>query len=187
MHWYRSWPSDGEIAEKRLNDVPHVVDGLPRMIMSGYDYKSVTDHNSLQTANGWPEDTPGFCMLEWDIALDPMARRQFASIAWEEPREVLVAPYRYHDTWVCWLGNDGEGPTLNSRPVKQAETRTDSFGLGCIYIPRSVLLECLGQMNKFGFSDGTFGHWYHQRYGQARVTWKVHPQHVHEYETETRP
>jgi hypothetical protein len=182
MLWYRSWPSEGDMTTSC--HLPHIVDNLSRMIMSGQNYKTIAEYNSLQTANGWPDDTPGFCMLEWDIALDPISRQQFASIAWNEPREILVAPYRFHDTWCMWQGNDGRGPTPDGRPIQYGELRCDSFGLGCIYIPRIVLLEFLGQMDKFGFTDGTFGKWYHSKYGQARVTWEIHPQHIHEYESE---
>lgn len=185
MFWYRSWPSPTDWAANNLDNYPHVVDRMPKMLMAGQNYKTVSELNSLQTANGWPDDKPGFCMLEWDIALDPIGQQIFASTAWEEPRQILVAPYRFHDTWVNWIGNDGSGPSpseLGGRPVQQGEERTDSFGLGCIYIPKGILLEFLEQMDKFGFTDGTFGKWYHERYGQARITWKVHPQHIHDYQ-----
>lgn len=180
MKWYRSFPSRSDMVH--CKNRPHIIDNLPRLIMSGQNYKTVSEHNNLNTANGWPEDKPGFCMLEWDIALDPISRLQFASIAWEEPRRILVAPYRFHDTWCMWKGNDGRGPTKESRPIHIGEDTTDSFGLGCIYIPKPVLLEFLAQMNHLGFTDSTLGKWYHQKYGAARVTWDVHPQHLHEYE-----
>lgn len=169
MKWIRSWPSPTEWSEKKLDNVPHVVDTIERMFMTDYNYGQCQ----------WPDEP--FCMLEWDIALDPLSRQVFAAEALLEPREVLVAPYRFHDTWCMWIGNDGSGPNLNSRPVKIGEPRCDSFGLGCIYIPPTVLKEFLEVMDKFGFTDCTFGRWYHQKYGQARMTWNVHPQHLHEY------
>lgn len=182
LNWYRSFPSQTDLAtipDRR----PRVVDGLPILSMTRYDYKTVQELRSLQTDNGWPEDEPGFCMLEWDVALDPWERHLFASIALQEPREILVAPYRFWNTWSCWIGNNGGGPSEDGRPVKQnLDKYTDSFGLGCIYIPRAVLMEFLPQMDHFGFTDGTFGKWYHEKYGSARVTWDVHPQHLHEYE-----
>lgn len=162
--------------------LPHVIDDLPRLEMAKKNYKTVSELKSLGTANGWPDDKPGFCMLEWDIALDPVSRLQFASIAWEEPRRILVAPYRFHDAWCMWVGNDGSGPSKQSRPIHEGETETDSFGLGCIYIPQTVLLEFLAQMDHLGFTDARLGKWYHKKYGKARVTWTVHPQHLHEYE-----
>jgi len=169
--WYRSWPAPQEIAERQLESVPHIVDYLPKLL--------ITDHNYRHAP--WPPNDPGFCMLEWDVALDPISRRAFAAEALIQPREVLVASYRFHDTEVCWLGNDGGGPTESSIPLREGQTRTDSFGLGCIYIPRSVLTEFLKVMDHLGFTDYTFGRWYHAHYGQARATWNVHPQHIHDY------
>lgn len=172
IKWYRSWPSTTDWAEKNLDTVNHIVDDLPRIIVWNYDYGK----------SEWPsEDKPGFCMLEWDIALDPISMRAFAAEALIEPREILVAPYRFHDTWCMFMNNDGGGPSSDGRPVYVGEDRCDSFGLGCIYIPTVILNEFLVVMDKFGFSDGTFGKWYRQKYGQARVTWKVHPQHIHDY------
>jgi len=176
LKWYRSYPAPEEIAEKKLETVPHIVDNLPRLLMTQYNMQRVE----------WPQDEIGFCMLEWDIALDPIERRQFAAEALIEPREILVAPYRFHNTWVTWHGNDGGGPTFESRPTPSGcehcgMDRTDSFGLGCIYFPQDVLQEFLKQMDGFGFTDYTFGKWYREKYGQARVTWRVHPQHLHEY------
>lgn len=179
LQWYRSWPHDVEFAENNLWDCPRVIDSLPRMLMAKQDYKTIRDYNSLQTVDGWPEND--FCMLEWDIALDPWARLAFAAEALCEPHEILVAPYRFHETWCMWVGNDGSGPSSDGRPIQRGETHCDSFGLGCIYIPRSVLTEFLTVMDKFGFSDGTFGKWYHEKYGKVRVTWNVYPQHLHEY------
>lgn len=176
----RAWPSERDWIDNDLDKRPHIVDNLTKMIVSGQNYKSVSDHNSLGTTDGWPEDN--FIMLEWDIALDPVAQRIMWAEAQVEPREVLVAPYRFHDTWCQWIDNDGSGPSENGRPIKYGETRTDSIGLGCIYIPRHAITEFLSVMDKFGFTDATFGKWYRQRYGQARVTWNVHPQHMHDYE-----
>jgi hypothetical protein len=180
-NWYRSWPSDSDFAENELDKVPHVVDNLPKLVMSRQNYKTVGEYRSLGTNDGWPNDTPGFCMLEWDIALDTQGQRSFAALATLEPREILVAPYRWHDSWINFVGNDGRGPTPDSRPVNVTDARCDSFGLGCIYIPRAILTEFLDGMTHLGFTDYTFGQWYRERYGQARVTWDVHPQHVHDY------
>jgi len=165
------------MAERNLDDVPHVVDRLPRLLMTDHNYRTVD----------WPEDQPGFCMVEWDVALDPMARRAFAAEALMRPREVLVASYSFHDTEVAWQGNDGGGPSAESRPVYGGcpycgEDRTDSFGLGCIYLPQSVLREFMVGMDHLGFTDYTFGRWYQERHGRARLTWRVHPQHLHDYE-----
>lgn len=181
MMWVRSWPSPSEWAEKVPKDAQYVVDNLPKLVMAGQNYKTVSEINSLGTGNGWPETVPGFCMLEYDVALDSHGQSAFAALALVEPHQVLVAPYRWHGSWIHFVGNDGRGPTPESRPVHQTDEYVDSFGLGCIYIPRLILCEFLAQMNHLGFTDMTFGLWYRQKYGPARVTWAVHPQHVHYY------
>lgn len=175
--WYRSWPASQEMAERNLHSRPHVIDDLPKLFMTDQNYRHVD----------WPTDEPGFCMLEWDVAVDPVGRRAFSAEALVHPREVLVSSYRFHDTEVDWVGNDGGGPSETSRPVHAGcrlcgEDRTDSFGLGCIYIPQTVLREFLTVMDHVGFTDYTFGRWYHEHYGQARVTWRIHPQHLHDYD-----
>lgn len=180
IRFYRSWPSPSEWAEKKLDNVPHVVDDLPKLLIAGQNYKTASELNSLDTDNGWPSGY-GFCMLEWDIALDAWSQRQFIAEALLEPREILVAPYRFHDTWCMWQYNDGSGPSLEGRPIQRGEEYCDSFGLGCIYIPKIILNQFLEVMDKFGFTDATFGRWYRERYGRARVTWKVNPQHLHHY------
>ncbi len=181
LNWYRSWPSPGDWAENDLDTRDYVVDHLPRILIAGHNYKTVSDYRSLGTENGWPDDVPGFCMLEWDIALDSHGRRSFAAQALLEPHEILVAPYRWQASWIHFVGNDGRGPTEESRPVNVTDKRTDSFGLGCIYIPSGVLRKFLPAMDRLGFTDYTFGQWYYGLYGSARLTWDVHPQHVHHY------
>ena len=178
-NFYRSWPSERDWIDRDLGRIPHIVDDLPKLIISDHNYKFVSDHNSLQTLDGWPNDN--FAMLEWDIALDPIAQRTFWAQAMVEPNRILVAPYRFHDSWCQWIGNDGSGPTVDGRAINVGETETDSIGLGCIYIPRVMITEFLAIMDKFGFTDATFGKWSRQKYGPARVTWDVHPQHIHDY------
>jgi len=174
--WYRSFPSPSEIAEKQLETVPHIVDGLPKLLMANQNYNTVADYQP------WPEDKPGFCMLEYDVALDSQGQRAFGALALVEPREILVAPYRWNNSWIHFVGNDGRGPTPESRPVHPTDRYCDSFGLGCIYIPVYILAEFLESMDHLGFTDYTFGQWYRGRYGPARLTWEVHPQHVHHYD-----
>jgi len=170
LPWYRSWP-----AVEPEGIVPHVVDRLPRLRMSNYDYGTVTE---------WPDTEPGFCLLEWDVALDPHARRAFAAEALVNPREILAAPYRFHDTWCQWVGGDGAGPSPDARPAHEDDRRADYSGLGCIYLPKVILTEFLERPRHEpgGFSDATFGRWHHEHYGSVRLTWNIHPQHLHEYE-----
>lgn len=177
LKWYRSWPCATDWAERNVDTRPYVVDHLPKLIMSNYDYRTIADFQP------WPSDTPGFCLLEFDIALDPWQRQLFAAIAIMEPNEVLVAPYRFHGSWSCWIGNDGGGPSEDSRQVEhQGDLRCDSFGFGCIYFPQNVLERFLRERQGNVMTDSTFGKWYRERYGRARVTWEVTPQHLHEYD-----
>lgn len=172
LKWYRSWPTPGELTKFDNSIIPpHVCDTLPKIEISKYNYQNAI----------WPDDKPGFCMLEWDIALDPVARRAFAAEALISPREILVANYRFHDTVIGWIG-DGGGPSINGHPTNETHNRVDNIGLGCIYIPQVILQEFLAQMNHFGFTDYTFGKWHYEKYGSARLTHRVHPQHLHEYD-----
>lgn len=185
LNWYRSWPSEGDWAEleAKKHNFGYVVDNVPKIVMSGQNYKTVAEHNRP----GWPDDRPGFCMLEWDVALDPIERMKFAGEALQHPYDILVANYRIQNSCVNRLIDgtpiddmDGEEAIAGTSKA----TRCETFGLGCIYIPQRVLQEFLGQMDHLGFTDFTFSHWYLKRYGQARVTWNVHPQHLHAYEVE---
>lgn len=154
--WYRSWPTDGDWA--RRSNRAHVVDRLPRLHVSNFDYLTVEK---------WPSERTGFCMLEWDVALDQRARTRFARIAKEHPARVLVAPY--------WYGAQGFLPN--------DKTEADAFGFGCIYFPAPVLLEAIEHFRAAGtrLCDMTFSHWHLRRFGPARVTWGVHPQHLHDF------
>lgn len=163
VQWYRSWPLDTKAFDGTR---AWVVDRLPRLLMSGCDYNSV---------ELWPHGGPGFAMLEWDVALDRRERAIFAEQALESPDEVLVGPY-----WKSYGGamklvhrkNFQGGPTTIGAPT------TDLFGFGCIYMPYGPLFEFLATEPDV-FSDTTFSIWYRKTYGKARLTWDVHPQHLH--------
>ncbi len=129
--------------------------------MSGFDYLTVA---------AWPEAEPGFCMLEWDVALDQRSRINFAHIAREQPGRVLVAPYLYGDGWL-------------PAGIDENDDQADTFGFGCIYFPQLVLREALAHFRarEGRLTDQWFCDWHRDRYGTARVTWAVHPQHLHEF------
>lgn len=173
LKWYRSWPSENDWANLKAKgyNFAYVQDAMPKIIMSGQNYKSVTDFGD------WPEDLPGFCMLEWDIALSPYDRMRFAGEALSDPYKILVAPYLISTTNVHRFLADG-------RPIQDKQSWCETFGLGCIYIPQKILREFLAQMDHHGFSDGEFSRWVFKNYGRTKVTWKVQPQHLHEYELE---
>lgn len=164
VNWYRSWPR--EIPSDRA----YVVDSLPRLVMQDYDYSSVN----------LPEDEPGFCMLEWDIALGKRDRDTFVEVALREPDRILVAPYDIYP--------EGSEPTVVHKvcpnpnkigiryPIDRFDIDCHSFGFGCIYLPR-VILDAWpsGRVMR----DATFSDWHIVNFGTARVTWKVRPQHLH--------
>jgi hypothetical protein len=160
IDWYRSWPR--EIPKGRA----HVRDSLPRLPMTNCDYRTMQ----------WPDE--GFCLLEWDIALDRRQRATFADQAAERPDEVLVAPY--------WLFYGGSGRLVHRKlfnldPIAEGAPTADLFGFGCVYFPRQMILDYLAYQpyRREPFTDTTFSHWHRRTHGKARVTWDVHPQHLH--------
>lgn len=177
LTWYRSWPAIGELQADADDDGPrpHVVDRLPRLLMRGYDYRTVSD---------WPTDTPGICLLEWDVALDQVSRYRFASFALAEPYRVSVAAYQLGDGWLprgCGAGPrcEEEPPCGLDDPTPRGLPNCYTFGFGCIYLPRRRVEEFLAL--SIDFTDSGFSRWYHANHGGARVCWDVQPQHLHEW------
>lgn len=169
LTWWRSWPHPDE---RRAAGRAHVVDDLPRLVMRDGDYGTVE--------GGLPDVAPGFCLLEWDVALGARERALFAELAAEEPDRVLVAPYDIYP--------DGAGPSCVHKvcpdpakagirfPASPGAVEVDSFGFGCIYLPRALLDRWPpGKVMR----DSTFSDWHIAQGLRARVTWDVHPQHLH--------
>ncbi len=176
MKWYRSWPD--KIPPGRA----YVVDSMTRLVMNDADYNTVQP---------WPDDEPGFCMLEWDIALAREERERFVELVHRSPNRVLVAPYYKTldplDGPICiHRVRRAKGDRRPPRgwgdwsPLPRFATRTDLFGFGCIYLPLKVVQEYKqANPHKPRFDDTSFSVWYRARYGEADVTWDVHPQHLH--------
>lgn len=170
LTWWRSWPHPDE---QRARGRAHVIDDLPRLIMRDGDYSTVE--------GGLPDVEPGFCMLEWDVALGARGRAAFEALALAEPGRVLVAPYDIYP--------EGSGPTCVHKvcpdpakpgirhPIEPGDLRAHSFGFGCIYLPASVLRAWSGRGRVM--RDSTFSDWHIAHHGTARVVWDVHPQHLH--------
>lgn len=166
--WYRSWPD--RVPEGRA----YVVDGLPRLDMREQNYATLPDYQP------WPDHDPGWFLLEWDVALDKVSRERFAMNALRNPHRVRVAPY--------WLHLD-DGPRQVHRdrgglPVSPGYPFASMFGLGCIYLPQSVLDEFwadppLRLARKNELTDTVFSDWHRARYDVADVDWSVAPQHLH--------
>lgn len=157
MEWFRSWPAAPP------PDRARVIDALPRLVIDSYDYATLNP--------GWPADQPGFCMLEWDVALDRVGRARFADLAATAPGQVLVADYPIYPV----AGPPAGTCRARGHPIPAEATSTETFGLGCIYLPATVLAEWPGGR----LTDRTFSRWHHTRYGPARVALGVHPQHLH--------
>lgn len=170
--WYRSWPET--VPEGRA----YVQDGLPRLLMRDCNY------STLPSFQPWPDDQPGFFMLEWDVALDGRQRDMFVEHAMERPERILVAPY-----WKQYIIKARRPPEWRqlhrselNRPIKDGTPRADLFGFGCIYMPQAVLNDWLASNwpgSAGGFTDSTFSHWHLATHGQVHVDWSVHPQHLH--------
>lgn len=160
LKWYRSWPR--EIPAGRA----YVQDNLPRLLMSDCDYNTVEE---------WPEDDPGLCLLEWDMALDLRERTTFAEIAERNPDKPLVAPYYKSYGGAIKIVHR----SLDFEDLEEGYPKTDLAGFGCIYLPQKLLREFLAT-NPTSFTDVTFSDWHYFRHGQIDVTWDVHPQHLHE-------
>lgn len=168
LTWYRSWPAAGEPTAGRAR----VEDSLPRLLMSGCDYATAQ----------LPEDEPGFCMLEWDVALDRTGRDLFAALAEADPERVLVAPYPIFPVGstpvVVHKAAESMARVGHRRPIEPGQAWAHSFGFGCIYLPQSVLAgwRSAGRQR---MTDATFSDWHIAAHATVEVTWRVSPQHLH--------
>jgi hypothetical protein len=163
--WWRSWPAVVSSAPDRAR----VEDSLPRLVMRDRDYRTVADYQP------WPTNDLGFCMLEWDVALDRVGRARFARRAAEYPGKVLVADYPIYP-----VGGPPAGTCrIKGEPIAPGAPLAETFGLGCIYLPRNVLDHWFDERPGAPFTDRTFSQWHHAHYGPAWVCADVHPQHLH--------
>ena len=168
LNWYRSWPNQVPLGRA------YVQDSMPRLLMSDCDYNRVE--------GGLPADEPGFCMLEWDVALSIDQRARFAELAEETPDKILVAPYtKDYKGGACVQIHRRMGFI----PIEKGSPKTDFFGFGCIYFPQKLLQEWYAfrlshQPYLFvKFDDTRFSQWHWDFHGPADVTWDIHPQHIH--------
>jgi hypothetical protein len=162
--WVRTFPA--EIPPGR----GYVVDDLPRITMTGYNYVPV-----LEQLNG------GTVIAEWDIAFSPEDRARFDQACGADPERVHVAPYRLYPrstnlpepVWAhrragClppWIGED--------EPV------CDLFGFGLVYLPAAVVRRYLSTGPEVT-GDAIFSQWHHDAgLGPVPVHWDVRPVHLH--------
>lgn len=170
---------------------PYVVDELERLHTFDYDYTPLGQWFSANPAEA------GVCLIEWDIALEPIQYALFAGMALSRPEEPLVAPHYLHhvepgrSVWAHRrLTATGE------RWIQYQETLCDYFAFGLIYLPRPLVVEFLaapapergrppvapGGYEDVRFTDQTFSVWYRHRCstgGPVHVEWSVQPVHLH--------
>ena len=187
LRWLRSWPR--EIPAGR----PHVIDDTPRLMIDDYDYRPL-----LQLA---AQDDADYCVIEWDVAVDPDDRREFERIARQDRSWTLVAPYRLrlpdrpHSVWSHRLCLDPDGRQL--RHIGMAEQFCHYPAMGLIYLPGEVLrqyAQAIGScpapyllqypdadLSCDRFTDHNFAVWLHHysRRPPTRVAWSVRPAHLH--------
>jgi len=137
------------------------------------------NYATVQEFQPWPDISPGWCLIEWDIALDRASRERFAANALQAPGRVRVAPYLLYPPAGARQVHRWQG-----RPISDGDLLADAFGFGCIYLPQPVLSDLWAdppqRLTRTGvLTDTVFSDWHRQRYGPVEVDWTVSPQHVH--------
>lgn len=186
MRWIRSWPTE---------DLPgraHVVDDLPRVYTTDYDY----------TPLGEIDDD--VCLIEWDIALAPDMYGLFEELVESHgaDKPLAAAHKLYHvepePVWahrrIVWI--ETSVPPYRERWIYNLEPFCDYFAFGLVYLPRELIRAFLdspapargaplvapGGYTDSRMTDQTFSMWYRHRYpggGPVRVEWSVQPVHLH--------
>lgn len=160
----RSWPA--RIPEGRS----YVVDQIERIVIDNHDYRPLDglDSNVL--------------LLEWDIAVGKEDIELFARQANATPGDVLVAPYLLYTPEPVWAHRSwpGEGLTPEgAAPVYTGASFCNLFGLGMVYLPRTLIQGFCesGWANHFG--DVEFSMWhYHNVKKEVPIAWAVQPVHL---------
>lgn len=163
MKWVRTFPA--EIPAGR----GHVVDGLPRILMSGYNYVPV-----LERLGG------DAVIVEWDLAVSYEDRERFTGICEADPGRVHVAPYTLYP-----VSTSLPAPVFAHRRVGRnppwidCDEVCDLFGFGLVYLPHAVVRRYLATMPEVT-GDAVFSRWHHgEGLGPVPVHWDVRPVHLH--------
>lgn len=171
MRLIRSWPAT--IPEDRA----YVVDGIEKLVMTGYDYKCLRDVDD------------DVILIEWDIAVGREHLETFIARALEDPDQIRVAPYRLYPgtyrmrapIWVHRVRDPG-----TRRFVNEDDEQCQMFGFGLIYLPRPLVVGFLdytdGQPHAH-FGDSEFSRW-HMRHApgpnkNVPIDWDVTLVHLH--------
>lgn len=172
MRMLRSWPA--QIPEGRA----HVVDGIERLIMSGYDYRLLDDIDD------------DILLLEWDIAVGLGQLETFVSRCETEPGRVRVAPYLiyqslsghtypFHPLW-AHRRYEGTPETGHTRTITPHDTTCHLFGFGMVYLPRRYVRGFLDFWDGH-FDDAAFAGWHYRNADEPEVPidWDVPTVHLH--------
>jgi len=162
-----------------------VVDGVERLVMTGYDYAVLGDVDD------------DVLLLEWDIAVGEEELRAFAARAADEPGRVLAATYRLYPggslrdpnrttpAWSAWRYkvDQHNGGVVEVEPGAPA---AHVVGLGMTYLPRNLIRRYLAERQPdWGFSDIAFSGWHHRCVTpEIALDWQARPVHLH-YKTPT--
>lgn len=166
MRLIRSFPAD--IPPGRS----YVIDDAQRFVNADYDYRGLAAVGD------------DLIHLDWDTAVSRGDLTTFAALAHKAPDSVLVAPVRMEPgsraglaepVWNCRRYLPGE---IGMRYVTSADQACDLFGFGMLYLPHALLAE-FEQAWAGHFGDIEFAGWHHRTYGEAALTWDIHPVHLH--------
>jgi hypothetical protein len=168
MKVLRSWPAMIPAADRG-----YVVDLLPKLVLTGYDYGPLAEVDDDAV------------VLEWDVAVGREDLDAFVACATADPGRVIVAPYRLYVSTVhayvfprpVWAHRRADGTHIDT-----GEASCALFGFGMVYLPHALIrayrAACPGH-----FSDGSFSGWHLRTVGTpVPICWDVHPVHLH-YQT----
>jgi len=168
----RSWPRDPP--EGR----PHVIDGIERFIVDGYDYRRLA---------AVKDDV---VLIEWDLAVDPEQVAGFIARVRQTPERVRVAPYRlyyqYADDTVwgeteprpVWAHRRYTSPE-RLRWVVDGDDTCHLFGFGLTYIPAPLIAAfCADIQGPLGDSSFSRWHFLHAEDPEVVIDWECRPVHL---------
>lgn len=183
MKLIRTWPA--KIPEGRTG---YVVDQIPHVALTNYDMRQV-----INTGDD-------ILCIEWDLALDKADLITFMEHIDEDPKRVIVAPYKHypeanpgmdHAQWAHRRFLVDDPPRTapvryeSCPPVQDDDPFCHIFGFGMVYLPHEELRRFAedylvnnpnGQLN-----DQEFAEWHYRTSDnyEVPICWDVRPVHLH--------
>lgn len=172
MRIVRSWPR--VVPPNRS----YVVDLVPILRMDNCDYHQI-----------FADADDDYLLLEWDIAVSKEDVNLFAALALDDPRRVMVAPYRiYYEhmldapVWAhrTWDGEPrGMANPVGAKPVQTMRRTCNLFGLGMVYLPRKLMNACARSGYSASIGDVQFSMWHYANVSEdVPIAWDVRPVHL---------